>query len=128
MPDLFSPDGIAAWLAHLNTSRRFADAAGSWEGALLLVEGDPDLPGRTTWVQIADGRCTEARPGNAGDPASAEFILAAPADTWRALVATATTPVAEALAGRLRLIKGNLLALVPHAKAAAELLAAAGDA
>jgi putative sterol carrier protein len=128
MPDLFTHDGIVAWQAHLNTSRQFLEAAGTWEGALLLVEGDQGAESRSTWVKIANGHCHEARPGRDTDRADAEFILAAPATTWQQLAAGKTTPVAEALAGQLRLVKGSLLKLIPYAKAATELLKAAGEA
>ena len=47
--------------------------------------------------------------------------------TWLALIAARTTPTMAAMTGRLHLEKGDLFALIPHAKAAAELLAAAAD-
>jgi putative sterol carrier protein len=125
MPSLFDAESLAAWRDHLNTSAVFRDAAAGWRGTLLLLEGAPDAPERTAWVEVSDGHCAAARGGEAGDAERADFVLAASPATWADLVTARTTPVMAAMTGRLRLVKGDLLALAPHAKAAAALLAAA---
>lgn len=127
MTSLFDVDALAAWRDHLNASPLFRESAAGWRGTLLLLEGDPDAPSRTAWVEVADGSCADARGGGSDDAARADFILAAQPSTWEALVAGRTTPVMAAMTGRLRLVKGDLLALAPHAKAAAALLAAASS-
>ncbi len=124
--DLFSTDGVALWQARLNASPRFAEAAADWTGSLLLVEGSEAAAGsRQTWVRVGGGRCLEARTAVPGDADRADFVLTASPHTWGALVAAQTTPARAAMTGRLRLTKGELFALIPHARAAAELLAAA---
>jgi putative sterol carrier protein len=125
MPSLFDADSLAAWRDHLNRSTLFREAAAGWRGTLLLLEGDPAAPERTAWVEVADGSCAAARGGDDGDAERADFVLAATPATWDDLVSARTTPVMAAITGRLRLVKGDLLALAPHAKAAAALLAAA---
>jgi putative sterol carrier protein len=125
MPSLFDAESLAAWRDHLNTSAVFRDAAAGWRGTLLLLEGAPDAPERTAWVEVSDGHCAAAREGETGDTERADFVLAASPATWHDLVTARTTPVMAAMTGRLRLVKGDLLALAPHAKAAAALLAAA---
>ncbi len=125
--DLFSPAGITAWQQRLNASDRFADAAKSWSGKLMLIEKSDAGNDRCTWVVVGEGRCSEARTGTTGDEANADFVLSARANTWSDLVSARTTPATAALLGRLHLLKGEVLALLPHAKAAAELLAAAAD-
>lgn len=126
MPSLFTPDGIARWHQHLNDSTRFAEASAGWVGTLVLVERDAE-PIRHTLVRVDDGRCTAARVGSEADVAAADFVLSASGSTWNALVGGHTTPTMAALTGKLHLEKGDLLSLIPHAKAAAELLAAAND-
>jgi putative sterol carrier protein len=126
--DLFSPSGIAAWQQRLNRSPGFAAAAHSWSGQLLLIEtDDAGESGRSAWIVVESGRCTEARTGAASDETAAEFVLAASAATWDDLVAARTTPATAALTRKLSLRKGDVMSLIPHAKAAAELLAAAAD-
>ena len=125
--DLFSPAGISSWQARLNVSVRFAESAKAWAGRLLLIEKVDAGPDRSTWVVVADGRCLEARLGGPSDEATADFVLSASPSTWSDLVAARTTPATAALLGRLHLLKGEVMALIPHAKAAAELLAAAAE-
>lgn len=126
--DLFSIDGAARWQRRLNTSSSFAAAAHRWTGSLLLVEEEEGVtPARCTWVRIDAGQCLEARLGESSDSANADFVLSASPRTWDALAAARTTPATAALTGQLKLTKGEVLALIPHARAAAELLAAAAS-
>jgi hypothetical protein len=125
--DLFSPSGIVAWQQRLNRSPGFAAEAETWSGRLLLVETGDTESDRSAWVVVASGRCTEARSGIAADEAAADFVLAATAATWADLVAARTTPATAALTRKLSLRKGDVMSLIPHAKAAAELLAAAAE-
>jgi hypothetical protein len=127
MPSLFDAESLAAWRDHLNASELFRSSAAGWRGTLLLLEGDPDAPERTAWVEVADGSCAAARGGDDGDAERADFVLAASPATWHDLVSARTTPVMAAMTGRLRLVKGDLMALAPHAKAAAALLLAANS-
>ncbi len=126
--DLFSADGLARWREHLNRSELFRREAADWSGRLLLVEDDGARAERRSWLVVEGGACREARPASADDEAAAEFILAAAPTVWDDLVAGRTTPAMAAMVGRLALRKGNVLALVPRARAAAALLAAAADA
>jgi SCP-2 sterol transfer family len=125
--DLFSPAGIAAWQQRLNHSPAFAQAARSWAGRLLLVENHDGGVSRSTWVVVGHGRCVEARVGLPSDELSADYVLSASADTWVDLITARHSPASAALLGRLTLLKGNAMTLIPHAKAAAELLAAAAE-
>lgn len=125
--DLFSASGIAAWQKRLNRSPAFAEAASSWTGRLLLVENNASGVSRSTWVVVGHGRCVEARIGLPSDELSADYVLAASADTWLDLITARHSPATAALLGRLTLLKGNVMSLIPHAKAAAELLAAAAE-
>ena len=126
--DLFTADGVVRWQARLNDSSRFAAAAADWNGALLLVEDEEGaVSPRHTWVRIGGGRCLEARLGGGADTDAADFVLTASPRTWGALITAQTTPALAALTGRLKLTKGEVFALIPHARAAAELLAAAAE-
>jgi putative sterol carrier protein len=126
--DLFTPAGIARWMDRLNASPRFAEAAATWTGRLVLVEDtDTSAVQRRTWVHVGQGRCLEARQANSTDDSHADFVLAASRAAWDDLVSARTTPAAAAMLGRLKLVKGNALALIPHAGAAAEMLAAAAQ-
>jgi putative sterol carrier protein len=121
--DLFAAADILAWQHQLNHSAEFQEAAASWRGRLLLVDTAAEHT-RSTWIVVDHGRCTEARNGTAADAADADFVLAASATTWASLMNATITPSQAALAGKLSLRKGSVMGLLPHARAAAALLAA----
>jgi putative sterol carrier protein len=127
MPDLFSPAGIAAWRSHLDQSDEFHRAAKGWTGAVLLVEGSLVGAARTTWIAIDDGAIIDARPGSGADHDAAEFVLSADADTWAALIAGREELLGAAMRGAMRLERGQVWRLLPHARAASVMLRAAGD-
>lgn len=91
----------------------------------MLVEAESARAPRSAWVVVDHGRCTEARQALPSDELSADYVLSASAGTWSDLTAARLTPASAAMAGRLHLLKGSVMALLPHAQAAAELLAAA---
>jgi putative sterol carrier protein len=123
MPDLFSPAGIAAWRAHLDRSAEFHRAAGRWSGTMVLSESDGER--RRTWLALEQGVIAAARPADAADADAAEFVLAADAATWDGLVTGRVELIPAALNGQLRLERGQVWRLLPHAAAAASMLRAA---
>lgn len=127
MPDLFSPAGIAAWRTHLDQSEEFHRAARGWTGTVLLVEGRGSDSSRATWIAIDDGAIRDARPGNGADHEAAEFVLSADMATWTALTSGREELLGAAMRGALRLERGQVWRLLPHAGAAAAMLRAAGE-
>lgn len=127
MHDLFDTAGIALWRAHLEASEAFDRAARGWSGTVLLREDSPNGSARRSWISLTDGSLTETRLGTVDDELAAEFVLAAPAATWQALVTGKRQLAAAAFAGEIKLEKGSVLKLLPHLRAATELLRAAGE-
>lgn len=125
MDDFFAPDGLAAWQGHLLHSTDFADAARGWSGTLLLRETASGGETRRAWISLGDGRLLDLRIGTEADESAAEFVLVADPDTWRGLVAGSRDLAKAAFTGELRLERGSVLRLLPHARAAATLLRAA---
>ncbi len=126
MPDLFSPAGIAEWRNRLEHSTAFRDAAGKWTGTVLLVESNRPEVDRATFVAVDQGAIVAANPATAEQEAQAEFVLSASAPTWRNLTTGNLELISAALSGQLRLERGSVLRLIPHARAASVLLREAG--
>jgi putative sterol carrier protein len=126
MPDLFSPAGIAAWRARLDASTTFRDAARGWSGTVLLVERGGAAPLRRTFVGIGDGQLIVSREATELDARDAEFVLEATHDTWQGLVSGEIELIAAAMRGALRLERGSVFRLAPHAGAASAMLREAG--
>ena len=128
MPDLFSVDGIAAWRARLDASESFRTAARGWSGSVLLVEHDDAGALRNTYIALDDGALLHSRLATDTDIRDAEFVLRASTDTWRNLVHGEVELIAAALRGALRLERGSVFRLIPHAGAASAMLREAGNA
>lgn len=128
MPDLFSAAGIAAWRDRLHYSDAFRAAARGWSGTVLLVEREGDDVPRRTFIELTDGTLQHSRIAEARDIADAEFVLEATAATWQGLVRGEIELVAAAIQGALRLERGSVFRLIPHAGAASAMLREAGKA
>ncbi len=126
MPDLFTLEGIAAWRARLDNSDAFRNAARGWSGTVLLVERETSAAPRRTFIAVADGALAASRLATAADIAGAEFVLEASPNTWQGLVRGELELIAAAVKGALRLERGSVFRLIPHAGAASAMLREAG--
>lgn len=121
MRDLFSEGGIERWLDHLRSSSSFREAASGWVGTALIVNGNSVDEDPATWIAVDRGEVA-IRSATPDDRRSSEFVLAADRETWQKLTGEGLSPIAAAMTGRLRLLRGDLLRLAPHAGAIAALL------
>lgn len=125
MDDFFTSEGLAVWQGHLTDSPDFADAARGWTGTLLLREVHAGNEPRRAWIALDDGDLLDLRIGTQEDEDAAEFVLVAEPNTWRGLVDGSRDLAKAAFTGELKLERGSMLRLLPHARAAAALLRAA---
>jgi putative sterol carrier protein len=123
--ELFSDEWARAWCAALNASEGYRAAARDWEGVVALVMKGA-TPGRAAVIDSAGGVCRMARAADATDLAGAGYVFEAGAEVWREVFTGQVAPAMALLTGKLTLSRGSLAALMPHAAAARELLAAAG--
>jgi putative sterol carrier protein len=126
MSDLFSEAGIATWRARLDASEAFHRAARGWSGTVLLIERESSDRHRSTYIAVDNGTLAASRPATASDMTDAEFVLEASPATWQALVRGELELIATALKGALRLERGSVFRLIPHAGAASAMLREAG--
>lgn len=120
---VFDPAWAAAWRAGINADPAYREAGRSWEGAIVLrMWPEPGRAERSLYVDLRRGECLAARPATAEDVAEAPWVIGAPRDTWRAVLDGRIDPILGLMQGKLRLERGNLLRLVPYARAARVLL------
>ena len=129
--EVFTEAWCVACCDRLNQRESYRLAAAGWEGAaVLLMSADPAqgiYEDRAVWLDIHDGRCRGARVATAQDLETAPYVFrAGPAD-WKRLLAGEIDPISAAMAGKLKLSRGNLFTLAKYAPAAREMVAAAGD-
>jgi len=129
--EVFTDEWSAACCEQLNQRGRLGAVAGSWSSPVaLLMRPDSRLgiqTERLVYLELEKGRCRTARSADEKDRARAEFILAADAAQWKRMLDGDLDPITAVMLGRLKLERGSLAALLPHAAAARELIGAARE-
>jgi ribonucleoside-diphosphate reductase beta chain len=126
--EVFSPEWAAAWQASINEDPAYRDAGRKWVGAVVLkawADEGPTSASRSMLADLSAGCCREARVATPGDEARARIAIGAPWSIWAEVLAGELDPIMGLMRGRLTLEKGSLVSLVPHARGARALLAAA---
>ncbi|CAN5621154.1 hypothetical protein BH23GEM6_BH23GEM6_03110 [soil metagenome] len=127
--EVFTDEWSAACCEQLNQRGRLGTVAGSWSSPVALLMRPDSRLGiereRVVYLELKGGECRAARSANDGDRARAEFILAADAAQWKRMLEGNLDPITAVMLGMLKLERGSLAALLPHAAAARELIGAA---
>lgn len=129
-PEIFTGEWARDWCEEINRSEAYAEAAESWEGALVLaVHADPSYgleEGRAVWVDLWHGECREARAAGEGDREEAPYVIAADPYSWKRVLEGEMDPISGLMRGKLKLERGSVVELARYVRAAKELVAAAG--
>ena len=125
--EVFGADWAKAWMVEINADPAYREAGRGWHGAILLrMWPDEEREGRSLYVDLDDGECRAARVASDADSAASQWVIGGAPEMWRSVLAGGLDPILGLLHGQLRLERGNLLKLVPYARAAKVLLTAAG--
>lgn len=125
---MFSAAWAAEWARRLNASDAYRAAAATWEGAVVLQMARPDdQDGPAVFLDLWHGECRQAREASPEDIEAARFVISGGEAAWRGVLTGQASPVMAVLTGKLRLVRGDIGALLPYANAAKELLASAAD-
>jgi putative sterol carrier protein len=124
-PEAFTDEWADAWCRALNTSPAYRHAAAVWEGAVGLVMARPTGEVRAVLMDLWHGECRSARVVAPAELEGARYVIEAPAETWREMLALRASPLAALLTGKLRLTRGNIAELLPYVNAAKELVTTA---
>ena len=124
--EIFGSEWAAAWKAAIDDDPAYAEAGRGWVGGVVLrMPASAETPDRALHLDLNDGVCRAIRVATAADLAEAPWVISAPVSIWRDVLAGRVDPILGLLQGKLRLDRGNLLRLVPYARAAKVLLGAA---
>lgn len=131
MPVFPSSEWLDAYVAAINDSAEFADAARTFRADLSYVfEADPDWGhDADVWARagVHDGVCEwwryDVGPTDGGQ---AEFVLRAPYSMWREIIQGEVDPMEAMLDGDLA-VTGHLPTLLRYVRAANELVALAAS-
>ncbi|MCA1823174.1 MAG: SCP2 sterol-binding domain-containing protein [Mycobacteriales bacterium] len=128
-----SDEWAKLFMAQINASATYADAAATWEGDLVFVyEREPDkgVPDDVyTWLDLWHGKCRDiAILGGPEDPkaTSAQFTISAPYSRWKSVMRGELEPVKAMMQGKIK-VKGDLPTIVRYVKASNVLVDLAGQ-
>jgi len=126
-PELFTAPWAAAVCRELTASEIYRKAAATWEGAMgfELAQDGAHAPGRAVVLELWHGECQGAREASPEELATLPFLIQGSPAAWHAVLVAGTDPIFALMSGKLRLARGSLSALIPYARAAQELVAAA---
>ncbi len=120
-----SPAWIQALHDELNTSQAYADAAKDWEGDFYFI-AEPEGPMTEPIIMYMDLWHGKSR-GAAilTDPRDKKpaFIMSGKYGSWKRVVTAQLDPIQALMTGQLKL-KGNMVMLMRHVKAAHEVVRA----
>jgi ribonucleoside-diphosphate reductase beta chain len=130
LPEVFSDEWCRACAARINAHEGYRQSGAGWADPVVLVlrpeAGNNDVE-RAVYLDLVHGHCREARSATAADRENAAWVIAARQPVWERMLAGALHPIPALMQGKLRLEKGSLFSLMPHARAAAHLVAAAAQ-
>jgi putative sterol carrier protein len=113
---------VKAFMAELNQSAAYQEAAKNWEGDFYFIVGPGGTLDHTVflYMDLWHGRCRDAYEvvGALGMPA---FRLSAPVATWKKVITRKLDPIQGMITGALKL-KGNMTLVMKNVKAAKELV------
>lgn len=129
MSEIFTDDWARQWCRAVSDSEDYRQAAAGWEGAILVVmSADPAMGvprSRAVYLELTDGDCRSGRKAAPDDREDAVFELRATPAVWKRLLAGEMEPIWGLMSGKIELARGSISKLIPYARAAKELVAAA---
>lgn len=129
--EVFTEEWSQACCARMNASAAYRQAAADWVGAVVLVMTADPAQGayeqRAVFIDMERGVCHGSRVASAVDRADAAYVLQADPGTWRRLLSGDSDAMSMVMTGKLKLAKGNMFTLAKYAKAAREMVNAAGE-
>jgi putative sterol carrier protein len=126
--EMFTHDWAVACGEQINANEDYRKAALSWHWPLVLImTAAPglSLSERSVYLDLFEGGCREARTATPADVESVPYVISADPKTWRRMLERDLEPIFALMRGKLKLVKGSLVSLLPYVAAAKEMVLSA---
>ncbi len=127
--DFFSAEWVNAWAELLRNDATYRKVAKTWRWPVVMTIRADATTGfpedRSVFFDLWEGDCREARIATAADLDNAPYVIAADLDDFREILGGKTDPLMALMRGKLELVKGNLVKLLPYTQAAKQLVSIA---
>jgi putative sterol carrier protein len=118
-----SDEWVKAFMADLNTSQSYLDAARNWEGDFyftILPNGKPADP-VTLYMDLWHGKCRDALLVHDPSTRTPAFTISGILDIWKKVMSKKLDPMQAMMTGQLKLV-GNMAMVMKNVRAAKELV------
>ena len=126
--EMFTHDWAVACGEQINANEDYRKAALSWHWPLVLImTAAPglSLSERSVYLDLFEGGCREARTATPADVENVPYVISADPKTWRRMLERDLEPIFALMRGKLKLVKGSLVSLLPYVAAAKEMVLSA---
>jgi putative sterol carrier protein len=126
--EMFTHDWAVACGEQINANEDYRKVAWSWHWPLVLImTAAPglSLPERSVYLDLFEGGCREARTARPADIESVPYVISADPKTWKRMLERELEPIFALMRGKLKLVKGSLVSLLPYVAAAKEMVLSA---
>lgn len=124
---IFSDSWARACGERINARSGYRVAGATWEVQVVLRMEGPGEEVRRVHFDLGEGRCRSARAGTPDDETDSRYILSGRVAAWEQVLTGKAPALLAIMTGKLKLAKGNIAELLPHAEAAKELVLAAAE-
>lgn len=128
--EVFTHDWAVACGDQINANEDYRKAAKNWKWPMVLtMKADAKLgvPERSVFLDLFEGDCREARVAQAADLEAAPYVISADPPTWKRVLEHDLEPIPGLIRGKLKLVKGSLVSLLPYVTAAKEMVNSAAN-
>ncbi|HEV2851311.1 MAG TPA: Fis family transcriptional regulator [Thermoanaerobaculia bacterium] len=128
--EMFTHDWAVACGDQIRANEEYRKAARNWRWPVVLTmkaDAKLGLPERSVFLDLFEGDCREARVARAADLGAVPYIISADPSTWKRVLERDLEPIPGLMRGKLKLVKGSLVSLLPYVNAAKEMVAAAAN-
>ena len=125
MPRFPTDPWFQEFVAAINASHRYQEAAADWEGDVAFqIEAEPDngVPGTVWgWLDLWHGTCRSGGVVDEAKAAASRYVISAPYSRWREVLEGDLDPIRGMMQGKLR-VRGDLPTIIRYVNAANELV------
>jgi putative sterol carrier protein len=128
--EMFTHDWAVACGDQINANEEYRKAAKNWKWPLVLtMKADAKLgvPERSVYLDLFQGDCREARVAQPADLEAVPYVISADPPTWKRVLEHDLEPIPGLMRGKLKLVKGSLVSLLPYVTAAKEMVNSAAN-
>ncbi len=128
--EMFTHEWAVACGDQIRANEDYRKAARTWKWPMVLTmkaNAELGLPERSVYLDLFEGDCREARAAQPADLERAHYVIGADPRIWKEVLDRDLDPIPGLVRGKLKMVKGSLVSLLPYVAAAKEMVNSAAN-